>query len=84
MAPIMAPILGVHFFGGIFPSKMGLFAPFLATIQRLSKKCAFLLKKKRKLPCMGRTFTIARTDLLHNCPKHVVCQLGIDSGSCKS
>jgi hypothetical protein len=37
MAPILAPILGVHFFGGIFPSKMGSFAPFLATIQALSR-----------------------------------------------
>jgi hypothetical protein len=46
MAPILALILRVHFFGGIFPSKMGRFAPFLATIQRLSKTCAFLSKKK--------------------------------------
>jgi hypothetical protein len=46
MAPILAPILGVHFFGGIFPSKMGRFAPFLATIQALSKTCAFLLNKR--------------------------------------
>jgi hypothetical protein len=29
MTPILAPILGVHFFGGIFPSKIGRFdAPF--------------------------------------------------------
>jgi hypothetical protein len=34
--------LGVHFFGGIFPSKMGRFAPFLATIQALSKTRVFL------------------------------------------
>jgi hypothetical protein len=47
MAPILAPLLGVHFFpGGIFPSKMGPFAPFLATIQRLSKTRAFLLEKR--------------------------------------
>jgi hypothetical protein len=39
----MAPILGVHFFGGIFPSKMGRFAPFLATIQALLRARAFLL-----------------------------------------
>jgi hypothetical protein len=37
---------GYIFFGGIFPSKMGRFAPFLATIQRLSKTCAFLSKKR--------------------------------------
>jgi hypothetical protein len=42
MAPISAPILGVYFFGGIFPSKMERFAPFLATIQALSKTRVFL------------------------------------------
>jgi hypothetical protein len=46
MAPIPAPILGVHFLGGIFPSKMGRFAPFLATIQAISKKCVFLPNKR--------------------------------------
>jgi hypothetical protein len=46
MAPILVPILGVHFFRGIFPSKMGRFAPFLATIQRLSKTCGFLPNKR--------------------------------------
>jgi hypothetical protein len=46
MPPILVPLLGVHFFRGIFPSKMGRFAPFLATIQRLSKTCAFLSKKR--------------------------------------
>jgi hypothetical protein len=35
----------VHFFGGIFPSKMGRFSPFLATIQALSKTCVFLLNR---------------------------------------
>jgi hypothetical protein len=42
MAPISAPILGSVFFWGIFPSKMGRFAPFLATIQALSKTRVFL------------------------------------------
>jgi hypothetical protein len=37
---------GYIFFGGIFPSKIGRFAPFLATIQRLSKTCGFLLNKR--------------------------------------
>jgi hypothetical protein len=63
MAPISAPILGYVFFGGIFPSKMGRFAPFLATIQALSKAHVFLYtQNERKLLCMGRTFTGARTD----------------------
>jgi hypothetical protein len=35
--------LGYIFFGGIFPSKMGRFAPFLATIQALSRTRGFLL-----------------------------------------
>jgi hypothetical protein len=46
MAPILAPILGYIFLGGIFPSKMGRFAPFLATIQALSKTCVFLFNKR--------------------------------------
>jgi hypothetical protein len=43
MAPILEPILGVHFWGSIFPSKMGPFAPFPATIQALSRTRVFLL-----------------------------------------
>jgi hypothetical protein len=35
--------LGIHFWGSIFPSKMGPFAPFSATIQALSRARAFLL-----------------------------------------
>jgi hypothetical protein len=42
----MAPILGVHFFRGHISLKMGRIAPFLATIQRLSKTCGFLSKKR--------------------------------------
>jgi hypothetical protein len=76
---------GYIFFGGIFPSKMGPFAPFLATIQALSRTPVFLSSEnEQKLLCMGRTFTVARTDLLLLGPKHVGCQLGIESGSCKS
>jgi hypothetical protein len=42
---------------------MGRFAPFLATIQALSKTRVFLLgENERKLLCMGRTFTGARSD----------------------
>jgi hypothetical protein len=85
MAPILAPLLGVHFWGEYISLKNGTFCPFSATIQALSRTRAYLLRgNERKLLCMGRTFTVARTDLLHNCPKHVVCQLGIESGSCKS
>jgi hypothetical protein len=37
---------GYIFFGGISPSKIGHIAPFLATIQRLSKTHAFLLEER--------------------------------------
>jgi hypothetical protein len=58
MAPLTGPKKGVYFWGSIFPSKMGPFAPFLATIQPLSSARAFLTgENERKLFCMGRTFT---------------------------
>jgi hypothetical protein len=54
-------LLGVYFFGGISPSKIGHIAPFLAMIQALSKTRVFLLsKKKQRLLCMGRTSTTNR------------------------
>jgi hypothetical protein len=66
MAPILAPILGVHFWGSIFPSKMGPFASFLATIQRLSKTRAFL-PEKRSEGCFvwaAPALSLARTYLI--------------------
>jgi hypothetical protein len=48
---INGKILGVYFFGGISPSKIGHIAPFLATIQRLSKACVFLLRVKISEGC---------------------------------
>jgi hypothetical protein len=60
---------------------MGPFAPFLATIQALSKTCAFLLsEKKRRLLCMGRTFTANKPLSLYYCPKQLNFQLGIEPG----
>jgi hypothetical protein len=51
---------------------MGPFAPFLATIQPLSKTCAFLLSEnERKLLCMGRTFTDNKPLPLNNSPKQL-------------
>jgi hypothetical protein len=44
-------LLGVHFFRGHFPSKIGHIAPFLATIQRLSKARVFLLRGKKSEGC---------------------------------
>jgi hypothetical protein len=37
---------GYIFGGANFPQKMGRFPPFSAAIQRLSKTCAFLSKKR--------------------------------------
>jgi hypothetical protein len=63
MAPILALILGVHFLGEHISLKMGPFAPFSATIQRLSKTCA-LLSKKRSEGCFvwaAPSLLLART-----------------------
>jgi riboflavin transporter FmnP len=66
MAPILAPILGVYLFGGISPSNIGYVAPFLATIQRLSKTRAFLLEKRSE-DCFvwaAPSLSLARTYLI--------------------
>jgi hypothetical protein len=69
MAPILAPILGVHFLGDHISLKNGTFCPLFTTIQALSRTRAFLLSEnEQKLLCMGRTFTVARPYLLKNCP----------------
>jgi hypothetical protein len=52
---------------------MGPFAPFLATIQALSKTRAFLLSEnERKLLCMGRTFTANMPLPLNNSHKQLI------------
>jgi hypothetical protein len=51
---------------------MGPFAPFLATIQPLSKARVFLpSENERKLLCMGRTFTDNMPLPLNNSPKQL-------------
>jgi hypothetical protein len=51
---------------------MGPFAPFFATIQALSKTYFFLLsEKKRRLLCIGRTFTANKPLPLNNSPKQL-------------
>jgi hypothetical protein len=58
---------GYIFFGGISPSKIGHIAPFLATIQALSKTCVFLhTQKKSRMLCMGHTYTANRGNNLKN------------------
>jgi hypothetical protein len=58
IAPLTGQKKGVLFKGGVSPSKIGAFAPFLATIQALSSTSVFLLgENERKLLCMGHTFT---------------------------
>jgi hypothetical protein len=51
---------------------MGPFAPFLATIQPLSKARVFLLSEnERKLLCMGHTFTAYKPLPLNNSPEQL-------------
>jgi hypothetical protein len=66
MAPILAPILGVHFFRGHISLKN---RPLLATIQPVSKTCAFLFKKRSEgcFVWAAPSLLLAR-GLLHNCP----------------
>jgi hypothetical protein len=69
MAPILAPLLGVHFFQGHISLKNGTFCPpFSHDSTSFKNMCLLIYRKKRRLICIGRTFTVARTDLLHNCP----------------
>jgi hypothetical protein len=77
MAPLMGPKKGFHFFRGHISLRMGPFAPFLATLQALSKTYAFLLsEKKQRLLCMGRTFTANKLLPLNNSPKQLSVSLG--------
>jgi hypothetical protein len=46
MAPILAPILGVHFFRGHISLKNRTYYPLLDRIQPLSKTRVFLYKKR--------------------------------------
>jgi hypothetical protein len=51
---------------------MGPFAPFLATIQALSRTRVFSLSEiEQKLLCMGRTFTANKTLPLYLGPKQL-------------
>jgi hypothetical protein len=81
MAPLTGPEKGVLFWGEHVSLKMGPFAPFLATIQPLSKARVFLLSgNEQKLLCMGRTFTTNKPLPLNNSPKQLKFQLGIKPG----
>jgi hypothetical protein len=60
---------------------MGPFAPFLATIQPLSKARVFLLSEnEQKLLWMGRAFTANKPLPLYLGPKQLKLQLGIEPG----
>jgi hypothetical protein len=81
VAPLTGPEKGYFLGGSIFPSKMGPFAPFLATIQPLSSACAFLSgENEQKLLCMGPTFTANKSLPLYLGPKQLNFQLGIKPG----
>jgi hypothetical protein len=72
-APIAAYKKGVIFLGGISPSKIGHNAPYLDTIQALSKARVFVLlsENERKLLCMGHTSTANKPLPLNNSPKPI-------------
>jgi hypothetical protein len=64
--PVMAPLLGVLFYGGIFPSKIGLRAPSLERGQLRPKAGVFLYTQKKSwMLCMGSTYTGISPYVLH-------------------
>jgi hypothetical protein len=72
MMPLTAPLLGVYFFQGHISLKNRTYCPLLDRIQALSSTRAFLLvKKKRRLLCMGRTSTAVKPLPLNNSPKQL-------------
>jgi hypothetical protein len=69
MAPISAPILGIHFFRGRFSLKNGTICPLSGHDSSYFKNmCLLIEQKKRRLLCIGRTSTGSRTDYFHYCP----------------
>jgi hypothetical protein len=72
MAPILAPILGIYFFRGHISLKNRTYCPLFSHDSTSFKDmCVFLPgEKKRKLLCMGRTFTVAR-------PYHLIIDLNM-------
>jgi hypothetical protein len=85
MAPISAPILGVHFFRGHISIKNGTFCPLSShDSSSFNDTCLLIYLKWAKAAFYGTHLHWCSHQLFHNCPKHVVCRLGIDSGSCKS
>jgi hypothetical protein len=62
----------VSFLWGLSPSKIGRIAPYLDTIQALSKARVFLLSgNEQKLLCMGHTSTANKPLPLNNSPKQL-------------
>jgi hypothetical protein len=72
MVPLTAPLLGVYFSRGHISLKNRTYCPLLDRIQPRSSKRAFLLvKKKRRLLCMGHTYTANKPLSLNNSPKQL-------------
>jgi hypothetical protein len=64
--------MGPFFKGAYLPQNSYILPPFSHDTQALSKTCAFLLsEKKRRLLCMGRTFTANKLLPLNNSPKQL-------------
>jgi hypothetical protein len=85
MAPILAPILGIHFFRGHISLKNRTYCPLFSHDSSSFKGTCFLIRLI-VLPdaLYGPHLHWCLHRLFHNCPKHVFCQLGIDSNPCKS
>jgi hypothetical protein len=85
MAPILAPILGVHFFRGHISLKNGTFCLLISHDTSSFKDTCFLIRLKvipDGLYVLNGKPNMPVPSLFR--PLTVECQLGIESGSCKS
>jgi hypothetical protein len=72
MAPILAPAFGVTFLKGRFSLKNGTYCPLFSNdTSSFKRTCLLVRKKKRRLLCMGRAFTVARQHVLYLGPKQL-------------
>jgi hypothetical protein len=85
MAPILEPIFGVHLFWGHISLKIRTYCPLFSHDSSPFKGTCFLIRLIVLLDALyGPHLHWCSHRLFHNCPKHVFCQLGTNSGPCKS
>jgi hypothetical protein len=68
MAPILAPILGVHFWGDHISLKNGIFCPLFSHDSSSFKGTCFLIRLIVLLDALYGPHLHCRSDLLLNCP----------------